>query len=144
VIEACEQAGIPRNDDVNGAEQEGATYYQLTVKNGQRCSAAVAYLHPAMNRPNLQVETNALASRVIVRGQARGRRRVRPERRQAGGQGQGGGDPGRRGDQLAAVAAAVRRRVGRAAAPAWDRGHRRCPGVGENLQDHYVMASAIA
>lgn len=68
VIEACEQAGIPRNDDVNGAAQEGATYYQLTVKNGQRCSAAVAYLHPAMNRPNLQVETNALAGKVLFEG----------------------------------------------------------------------------
>ena len=68
VIEACEQAGIPRNDDVNGVSQEGATYYQLTVKNGQRCSAAVAYLHPAMNRPNLRVETNALAGKVLFEG----------------------------------------------------------------------------
>jgi choline dehydrogenase len=68
VIEACVQAGIPRNNDVNGAEQEGAGYYQLTVKNGQRCSAAVAYLHPAMRRANLRVETRALASRVLLEG----------------------------------------------------------------------------
>ena len=68
VVEACVEAGIPRNADINGEEQEGVAYYQLTVKNGQRCSAAVAYLHPAMNRANLRVETNALASRVIFEG----------------------------------------------------------------------------
>ena len=65
VVEACVEAGIPRNTDVNGADQEGVGYYQLTVKNGQRCSAAVAYLHPVMGRANLRVETNALASRVV-------------------------------------------------------------------------------
>ena len=69
LIEACDQAGIPRYDDLNGKEQEGATWYQVTQKNGARCSAAVAYLHPAMKRANLQVETGALASRVIFEGQ---------------------------------------------------------------------------
>jgi choline dehydrogenase len=68
VVEACVEAGIPRNKDINGEDQEGVAYYQLTVKNGQRCSAAVAYLHPAMNRANLRVETNALASRVLFEG----------------------------------------------------------------------------
>lgn len=68
VIVACEQAGIPRNDDVNGPVQEGAGYYQLTVKNGQRCSAAVAYLNPVKNRTNLTILTNALASKVTFDG----------------------------------------------------------------------------
>jgi choline dehydrogenase len=68
VIAACEQAGIPPRKDINGEEQEGVTWYQLTVKNGRRCSAAVAYLHPAMNRPNLKVETRALASRILFEG----------------------------------------------------------------------------
>ena len=68
VVEACVEAGLPRNADVNGENQEGVTYYQLTVRNGQRCSAAVAYLHPAMNRPNLRVETRALTTRVIFDG----------------------------------------------------------------------------
>ncbi|WP_425995501.1 GMC family oxidoreductase [Caulobacter sp. DWR1-3-2b1] len=68
LIEACDQAGIPRYDDLNGKEQEGATWYQVTQKNGARCSAAVAYLHPAMKRANLRVETGALASRVIFEG----------------------------------------------------------------------------
>jgi len=67
VVEACVEAGLPARD-VNGADQEGVSYYQLTVKNGQRCSAAVAYLHPAMGRKNLTVETNALASRVLFEG----------------------------------------------------------------------------
>ncbi|HEY3799833.1 MAG TPA: GMC family oxidoreductase N-terminal domain-containing protein [Caulobacteraceae bacterium] len=80
VVEACVEAGIPRNADVNGADQEGVSYYQLTVKNGQRCSAAVAYLHPAMDRPNLRVETQALASRVIFEG----KRAVGVEYRQGG------------------------------------------------------------
>ena len=65
LIDACDQAGIPRYDDLNGKDQEGATWYQVTQKNGARCSAAVAYLHPAMKRPNLRVETNALASQVL-------------------------------------------------------------------------------
>jgi choline dehydrogenase len=68
VITACEQAGIPRRRDINTDEQEGVTWYQLTVKNGRRCSAAVAYLHPVMGRPNLRVETNALATRIIFDG----------------------------------------------------------------------------
>ncbi len=67
VIEACGQAGLPRRD-VNGENQEGANWYQLTVKNGQRQSAAVAYLHPAMSRPNLRVVTRALATKVLLEG----------------------------------------------------------------------------
>ncbi len=66
VMDAFAAAGVPRTEDVNGESQEGAGYYQLTVKNGQRWSAAVAYLHPAMNRPNLRVETKALAAKVVI------------------------------------------------------------------------------
>jgi choline dehydrogenase len=72
VSDACIQAGveigIPQNDDVNGENQEGIGYYQLTVKNGMRCSAAVAYLNPIKNRPNLTIEVNALAHRVVFEG----------------------------------------------------------------------------
>jgi choline dehydrogenase-like flavoprotein len=57
--------GIPRNDDYNGAEQEGAGYYQTTIKNGLRMSAAKAFLRPAMKRPNLRVIPHALAERVL-------------------------------------------------------------------------------
>ena len=72
VLDACEQAGIPRSADINGADQEGATWFQVTMKNGWRHSAAVAYLHPAMKRANLRVETRALASRVLFEGRRAG------------------------------------------------------------------------
>ena len=141
VLDACAQAGIPRNADVNGDSQEGATYYQLTVKNGLRQSAAVAYLHPAMSRPNLKVETRALAQRVVLEGRkatgvvyaqagkmvtARARREVilaggainSPQLLQLSGIGDG----------------ALLQRHGIAVA-------HDLPGVGENLQDHYVVGA---
>lgn len=72
-IEAAMQAGIPRNDDFNGAVQEGAGLYQVTQKDGARCSSAVAYLRPASRRPNLVVRTGAQASRITFeRGRATG------------------------------------------------------------------------
>ncbi|MDX2201431.1 MAG: choline dehydrogenase [Hyphomicrobiaceae bacterium] len=58
-IAGCEAAGVPRNDDFNGAEQEGVGYFQLTNRNGRRCSSAVAYLNPARSRPNLTIITRA-------------------------------------------------------------------------------------
>ena len=67
VIEAGKALGLPHRD-VNGEDQEGVAYYQLTVKNGRRCSAAVAYLNPAKKRQNLQIETKALAARVLFEG----------------------------------------------------------------------------
>ena len=60
--------GIPRNDDFNGATQEGTGYYQATARNGRRCSTAVGYLRPAEKRPNLRVEVEALATRVLFEG----------------------------------------------------------------------------
>ncbi len=59
-VRAAEELGIPRNADFNGAEQEGAGYFQLTTRRGFRCSAAAAYLRSARKRPNLVVATNAL------------------------------------------------------------------------------------
>jgi choline dehydrogenase len=67
-IESAQQAGHPRNDDFNGTTQEGAGYFQLTARNGRRCSTAVGYLRPARRRSNLVVETNALASRILFEG----------------------------------------------------------------------------
>ncbi|MEM7067886.1 MAG: choline dehydrogenase [Pseudomonadota bacterium] len=57
-IDAAENAGYAKNNDYNGQEQEGVGYFQLTAKNGRRCSSAVAYLNPAKSRSNLQVFTN--------------------------------------------------------------------------------------
>ena len=62
-VEAAVQAGLSRNADFNGAEQEGAGLYQVTQAKGKRCSTAVAYLKPAMKRPNLTVETGAYVTR---------------------------------------------------------------------------------
>lgn len=50
-IEACAEGGLPRNEDFNGAQQEGAGYYQMTARRGRRCSTAVGYLKPARSRP---------------------------------------------------------------------------------------------
>jgi choline dehydrogenase len=63
-IAAAEAAGIPRNPDYNGARQDGCGYFQLTVRGGKRCSAAVAYLREAERRPNLEIRTGCLASGV--------------------------------------------------------------------------------
>jgi choline dehydrogenase len=67
-IEAGAQLGIGRNDDFNGARQEGLGYFQGTARNGMRCSAAVAYLRPAMARRNLTVVTDAHANRILLDG----------------------------------------------------------------------------
>jgi choline dehydrogenase len=60
--------GLKPNDDFNGAVQEGAGQYQVTCHNGRRWSTADAYLRPALSRPNLTVETDALASRIVLSG----------------------------------------------------------------------------
>jgi choline dehydrogenase-like flavoprotein len=67
-VEAAQQAGYVHNPDFNGATQEGVGRYQVTHRNGERCSAAKAYLTPVLNRPNLQVITDAHATRVLFEG----------------------------------------------------------------------------
>ncbi|KKD58742.1 glucose-methanol-choline oxidoreductase [Grimontia sp. AD028] len=67
-LDACESIGVPRNPDVNGAEQFGAMVTQVTQLNGERCSAAKAYLTPNLKRPNLTVITNATTCRVLFEG----------------------------------------------------------------------------
>ncbi len=67
-IAAGEALGIRATRDFNGAQQEGLGYFQGTARNGKRCSAAVAYLHPAMHRSNLTVVTHAHATRILTEG----------------------------------------------------------------------------
>jgi choline dehydrogenase len=67
-IAGAQEAGHQLNRDFNGAEQDGVGPLQVTVRNMRRCSAAVAYLRPAMKRPNLRVEIRALATRVLFEG----------------------------------------------------------------------------
>ena len=65
-IEAAQQAGLKRNDDFAGQSQEGVGWYQVTQKDGERWSAARAYLAPARRRPNLHVVTDAMATQIII------------------------------------------------------------------------------
>jgi choline dehydrogenase len=65
-LEAAGQAGLKSNVDFNGPDQEGFGYYQVTQKNGARCSAATAYLKPIRDRSNLSIVTKALAGRVLI------------------------------------------------------------------------------
>ncbi|KLN58264.1 GMC family oxidoreductase [Variovorax paradoxus] len=138
-IGGAQQIGVPRTGDFNGAEQEGAGYYQLTTHKGWRCSTAKAYLVPARHRPNLRIETDALASRLVFDG----RRAVGVSYRQ-GGQ---GGDM-----KTARCRAEVLLSAGSIQSPQLLQlsgiGPRallermgipvvhELPGVGENLQDH--------
>jgi choline dehydrogenase-like flavoprotein len=68
MLEAATQAGHEPNPDFNGARQEGVGRFQLTQRGGLRCSAADAYLHPAEERPNLDVISGAMAARILFDG----------------------------------------------------------------------------
>ena len=67
-IEGAVQMGIPRNRDYNGTMQAGVSYVQRVIRNGRRVSAARAFLHPAMKRPNLTVRTHAQATEIVLEG----------------------------------------------------------------------------
>ena len=67
-LDAARAAGFPVTDDYNGRQQEGFGRGQYTIRGGYRSSAATAYLRPAKSRPNLDVVTGALATRVLMQG----------------------------------------------------------------------------
>ena len=138
VIAAAAEVGIPHNPDYNGATQDGIAMSQATIASGRRMSTAACYLAPARRRPNLQVETGALAEalllegarcvgvRYAVNGQAREARAGREVVVSAGSinapqllELSGIGQP----DRLRDLGIEVRRAL---------------PGVGENLRDHYA------
>ncbi len=131
-FEACRQAGHVVHDDVNGVRQEGFSKFDRNIRRGRRLSAARAYLHPAMGRPNLEVRTRVQVARLLLEGtRAVGVETVKGERIRAGEvvlcggainspqllQLSGIGDPA----HLQAAGVAARHEL---------------PGVGENLQDH--------
>lgn len=135
-IAGAHEQGVPRNDDFNGARQEGAGYYQLTTHRGWRCSTAVAYLRPAKGRSNLDVQCNAQATGLEFDG----RRAVGVRYRQ-----QGVDKLARcRGEVLLAAGALQSPQLLQLSGvgdPALLRRHgiamrHALPGVGENLQDH--------
>ncbi|MGH8969712.1 MAG: choline dehydrogenase [Actinomycetes bacterium] len=135
-FEAVQQAGYPLTDDVNGVRQEGFAPFDRNIRHGRRLSAARAYLHPVMDRANLEVRTRALVTRVVFDG----KRAVGVEYRA----GRGGVQRARAGEvilcggainspqllQLSGVGnAGELRRLGVEMVE-------HLPGVGENLQDH--------
>ena len=67
-ITGATELGIPRNDDYNGASQEGAGYFQRNILNGRRVSAADAFLHPAVRRGGVALRTNCQATQIILDG----------------------------------------------------------------------------
>ena len=79
-LKAGSELGLPLNPDFNGASLDGVGVYQINTKGGRRMSAARAFLRPAMRRANVQVETEALATRILFEG----RRAVGIEYRQGG------------------------------------------------------------
>lgn len=67
-LDAAVQAGLPLNPDFNGAAQEGVGFFQFTIKDGRRMSAARAFLDPARGRANLTIATRAQATRILFAG----------------------------------------------------------------------------
>jgi 4-pyridoxate dehydrogenase len=148
LIEACLAAGeklqMPRTPDYNGAQQEGLGRMQQTIRDGRRCSAAEAYLRPALGRANLTVETGAAVNRIVLHGgRAAGVEYVRGGDTRMARAGRevilsggvinspqllmlsGIGDPAQLAAHGIAVAAAL-------------------PGVGKNLQDHLSVLADFA
>ena len=134
-FEAVQQAGYPLTKDVNGYQQEGFAKFDRNIRNGRRLSAARAYLHPVMKRPNLNVVTRALTSKILFDG-----------KRAVGVQYKHGGQSKRvYGGEIICCSGAINSPqflqvsgIGNAAelrALGIDVVHD-VPGVGENLQDH--------
>ena len=117
-VKAGQQAGYPLNTDFNGEQQEGLGMYQVTHKNGERFSAAKAYLTPHLGRPNLKVMTGCAHDPHPDGRPARGRRRSACRRRLAAAEGEARGAAVRRRAAVAAAADAVGYRRGGPAAAA--------------------------
>lgn len=142
-LEACEQAGLPRTDDFNGPHQRGCGLYQVTQRDGRRCSAAAGYLKPAMERPNLEVVTGAAAQRVLFDGdRARGiLATVRGQDREFE-----AGEIILSGGAINSPQLLMLSGIGPAAHLA-EHGitvHHDLPGVGGNLQDHLDICTVVS
>ncbi|MEQ1649653.1 MAG: choline dehydrogenase [Hyphomicrobiaceae bacterium] len=136
-LQSAVAEGIPFTRDFNGASQEGVGYYQLTNRNGRRCSSAVGYLNPAKSRPNLKIITHFEAHRVVLDG-----------KRATGVAGSINGKPTtiNAGREVILCAGAIGSPqllelsgigAGQHLSKAGVTVKHELPGVGENLQDHY-------
>jgi choline dehydrogenase len=137
LLEASEAAGIPRTPDYNGPEQDGVSMFQVTQRNGQRFSAADAFLRPALGRPNLEVRTKATVLGVELDGARAVGVRLRS---------------GRHGEEVVRATREVLLSAGAIGSPqllllsgigpaeelraAGVQPRHELPGVGRNLQDH--------
>jgi choline dehydrogenase len=144
---AVQEAGFPLTEDVNGYRQEGFAKFDRNVHNGRRLSAARAYLHPVMSRPNLDVKTHAFVTRVVFEGgRAAGVEFAKIGRR---------GSETVRGGEIILCGGAINTPQLLQLSGVGAAGELRAlgidvvadlPGVGENLQDHlevYVQHEAI-
>jgi choline dehydrogenase-like flavoprotein len=136
-LQASETAGIPRIADYNGPEQDGASMFQVTQRNGQRFSTADAFLRPALGRPNLEVRTNVTVLAIEFEGDRAIGVRLRK---------------GRRGEELVRASSEVLLSAGAINSPqllllsgvgpaeelraAGVQVRHELSGVGRNLQDH--------
>ena len=109
-VEAAQQAGFPFNPDLNGKTRAGVGYSQMTRRGRFRGSTAQTYLREARNRPNLTVETNAQAGKLLFEGKRCVGADLPAQRPTPRGPRQPRGDPERRRHQLAASAADLRHR----------------------------------
>jgi len=137
--EACIEAGIPLTSDYNGGDNEGVAYFEAMIRNGRRCSAATAFLDPARSRPNLEIMTGCQVEGLTLNG-----RRVTGVRYRIGGEirsalaaGEVVLAAGAYGSpqllQLSGIGpAGLLRQHGIGV-------HHDLPGVGENLQDHWML-----
>ena len=138
-VAAGAQAGHKLTPDFNGAQQEGFGPYQMTIRDGRRWSAATAYLHPALKRPNLKAETGARTTRIVIEnGRATGVEYVQDgQRRIAHTEGEvllcAGAVQSPHILQLSGVGDATALKAA-GVTPVRD-----LPGVGANLQDHLDM-----
>jgi len=137
LLEASEAAGIPRIADYNGPEQDGASMFQVTQRNGRRYSAADAYLRPVLGRPNLEVRTKTTVLGVELDGERAVGVRVR--------RGRSGVDVVRAAREVLLAAGAIgspQLLLLSGVGPAEElraagvEARHELPGVGRNLQDH--------
>ena len=130
---------MPYNGDLSGPHQEGIGIYQTTNRNARRCSAAVGYLGPARGRPNLEILTDSVVTRIVVEnGRAIGVERVEGNRTSLI-RADARGHRHRRRHRLAEAAHAVRHRSRRPSRRGRHQVVHDLAGVGENLQDHMAV-----
>jgi choline dehydrogenase len=142
-LEAAHQAGFELTNDFNGPQQRGFSFYDVTQRDGRRCSSAVAYLRPAMKRPNLVIQTGALVEQVVLdKGRIRGvryRKGRKSRLRHAGRVVLSGGAINSPQLLMLSGIGPARQLESHGIEVLHD-----LPGVGQNLQDHLDICTLVA